>query len=138
MDEESNGGGIQIPAKTWRASAMAGYDAVHLKRWPACWKRNAQPSANAERVTKRLDRLAIISCGPRRSFSSAAALLVLLSRATGAGFVPSGMGLTVNGLDRIGQRRLVFTGQAGAVAFAAIQFRKEPCLECVHVSLPHN
>jgi hypothetical protein len=24
------------------------------------------------------------------------------------------------------------------VAFAAIQSRKEPCLECVHVSLPHN
>jgi len=48
------------------------------------------------------------------------------------------MGLTVNRLDWIRQGRLVFAGQTGTVTIVAIQLRKEPSLECVHVALPHN
>jgi len=46
--------------------------------------------------------------------------------------------MTVNRLDRIGQGRLVFTGQTGTVTLAAIQPGKESSLEYVHVTLPHN
>ncbi len=85
-----------------------------------------------------LNQIAKFAGSRRGSVARDAALLVLLSRATGAGFVPPRMGLTVNRLDWVGQRCLVLTGQAGAVTLAAIQLRKEPSLECIHVTLPHN
>ncbi len=79
------------------------------------------------------------SAGSRRgSAARDAALLVFLSRATRAGFVPLRMGLTVNRLDWIRQGRLVFAGQTRTMTLVAIQSGKKSSLEYIHVTLPHN